>query len=305
MNRLLVLPKCVLDCENSRTIPPGTIYVAMSDMHGRFPLTFQKVQLKESQRHWNEYQYDRESNNGEQTPRDMLFGFVALGMNPFWKTKGGATSAFENFTSKQWKGAPMQIPPLDCLPRLKGNAWLGDGMWIILVRTPRPVGCRNVIPWSRRQDVARLEMELKTKPSDFLSAKLAQLRDKARFDTHPTDAQLFLTRNSTLVQGIAQNIVCIRCQLKGHHMSHVHDEVFSPPLEALHVSWPSWMKVQPLPDERKLVPEWVVTSEEKGFQVEVQDAQVHVPLRLARQMKLRGMEVKGTVEKCGVMELEE
>jgi hypothetical protein len=303
-HRPFVLPKCVLDSEDSKNIGPGTIFVAFSDMHGRFPVTFHRVTLKESQRRWNEYQYDRESGNGEHTPRDMIFGFVALGMNPFWKTKGGAQKAFENFTSKQWKGEPMQMPPLDQLPRLKGSSYLVDGMWIVLVRTPRPVGCRNVVPWSRRQDVARLELELKMKPSDYVAAKLAQMRDKARFDTHPTDAQLFLTRNCTLVQGVGPNIVCVRCHLKGHHMSHVHDDVFAPRVENIHASWPAWMNVQPLPDEKKLVPEWVITSEDKGFQVEVQEAQVHVPLRLARQMKLRGMDVKGTVEKCGVMEVD-
>ena len=90
-------------------------------------------------------------------------------------------------------------------------------------------------------------------------------------------------------------------------MVHTHDEAFLPYNENIHVSWPSWMNVRPLPDIVQQMPEWVVPAKEdsKGFRLEYKETSVHVPLRLARQLKLRGMNVAGEVSKCGVMELDE
>jgi hypothetical protein len=61
------------------------------------------------------------------------------------------------------------------------------------------------------------------------------------------------------------------------------------------------MNVKPMPDEVLELPK---TEESKGFEVQIRQVKTHVPLRLARQLKLRGVEVQGEVVKCGVMELD-
>lgn len=305
MRRRLELPALVQSCEKSSDIPKNTIFVAYSDMHGRFPLTpFVPTRLDEDQRPWPVFQYDRETNHGAAPPRDMLFGFRVLSLIPHWKTKGGAQAAFERYTHHAWKSDSMQIPPFEQLERLTATSWLQDGNFLILVRTPRPFGSRNVIPFVRRTDVHDLQVKLLDNPQDeWASRRLAVLQDKAKPDSvHPTEASLFLTKSGTLVQGVSSRIVCTRCLAKGHHMAHTHDEVLRPSNPCQTSVWPDWMNVQPLPQE---VLELPLTDDSKGFQVEIREVKAKVPLRLARQMKLRGLQVDGDVAKCGVMELDD
>jgi hypothetical protein len=175
-------------------------------------------------------------------------------------------------------------------------------MWILLVRTPRPYGSRNVIPMMRRADIHKLQVELSGNPdNEYASSKLKYLQDKARHDLHPTDAQLFLTVSGALLQGVSPRIVCTRCQARGHHMGHTHDEVMNPPNPSMSCVWPEWMRILPLPAEVLQLPTTEVT---RGFEVEIRQVKAHVPLRLARQLKLQGMKVEGDVAKCGVMELD-
>jgi hypothetical protein len=61
------------------------------------------------------------------------------------------------------------------------------------------------------------------------------------------------------------------------------------------------MNVKSLPDEVLDLP---TTDASKGFEVEIRQVKTHIPLRLARQMKLRGVEVQGDIVKCGVMEVD-
>ena len=300
--RPLILPRSVQECESTSDMPKSTIFVAYSDMHSKHAVTFHAIKLEDDQRSWPVFQYDKESCNGTCTPRDMIFGFQVISYMPHWKTKGGAQSAFERLTARAWNGPAMMIPPLDKLDRLKASSYLQDGMWIMLVRTPRPYGSRNVVPLIRRVDIRKLQIELSTNPdNEYASTKLKFLQDKARHDTHPTEAQLFLTTSGSLLQGVSPKIVCTRCQARGHHMGHTHDEVMAPANPNMSCAWPAWMRVAPLPAEVLQLPTTEVT---KGFEVEIRQVKAHVPLRLARQLKLQGMKVEGDVAKCGVMEID-
>lgn len=302
MNRRLELPALFEKCAKIQDVPKKTVFVAYSDMHGRFPVTFKPFSLEDDQHSWPVFQYDRESCHGTVTPRDMIFGFVVIKYLPHWNKIGGAQAAFERLTAAQgWNS--MCIPPLDKLERLKTGSWIQDGQFILLVRTPRPFGSRNVIPTVRRTDIQALHVQLAVNPDDpVANARLKMLMDKAKNETpHPTEAQLYLTKSGALIQGVSQRIVCTRCMAKGHHMAHTHDEVLAQPVPNVTTTWPSWMNVQPLPDEKLELP---TTEESKGFEVQIRQVTTHVPLRLARQLKLRGVAVQGEVVKCGVMELD-
>ena len=300
--RTLQLPRVVEECPTTSDMPKNTIFVAYSDMYGKFPVTFQPVKLEDDQRSWPVFQYDRESCRGTCNPRDMIFGFQLISYMPHWKTKGGAQPAYERMTARSWNTEGMSIPPLDTIARLKASSWLQDGMFILLVRMPRPFGSRNVIPMIRRMDIKTLQFELSHNPdNEYASNKLKYLHDKARYDLHPTDAQLFVTTSGTLLQGVSQKIVCTRCQARGHHMSHTHDEVVSSENPAMTSSWPAWMNVHEMPAEVIALPS---TETTRGFEVEIRHVKTHVPLRLARQLKLQGIKVEGDVAKCGVMEID-
>jgi hypothetical protein len=232
----------------------------------------------------------------------MIFGFLLIKYLPHWNKVGGAQAAFERLTAHQWK-TPMHIPELGDLERLRANSWIQDGQFIVLVRTPRPYGSRNIVPVTRRSDIQDMHARLAVNPDDAgADARLRYLMEKTRNETpHPTEAQLFLTKSGTLVQAVSPRIVCTRCNAKGHHMAHTHDEVVGLPVPNVTRDWPAWMNVKPLPDEVLDLP---TTDASKGFEVEIRQVKTHIPLRLARQMKLRGVEVQGDIVKCGVMEVD-
>jgi hypothetical protein len=303
MSRRLVLPPLFDKCGNVHDIPKKTIFVGYSDMHGRFPVTFKPLPIQDDEHSWPVLQYDRESCHGTVIPRDMIFGFVVVKYLPHWNKIGGAQAAFERLTAAQGWSSPMEMPPLDKLERLKAGSWIQDGQFIVLVRTPRPYGSRNVIPTVRRTDIQALHAQLAVNPDDpVANSRLKMLMEKSRNETpHPTEAQLFLTKSGALVQAVSPRIVCTRCMAKGHHMAHTHDEVLAGPIPNVTTTWPSWMNIKPMPDEKLELPP---TEDSKGFEVQIRQVKAHVPLRLARQMKLRGMEVQGDVVKCGVMEVD-
>ena len=300
MSRDFVLPRVVEAAASLNDLPKNTVFVAISDMHGRFPLTFMPTPIAEDQRSWPVFQYDRESCGGTVTPRDMLFGFQVLKFLPHWKTAGGAAAAFARITTLNW-GTAMKMPPLDRLERLHASSWIPDSSFIVLVRTPRPVGSRNIVPMSRRTDVQALTLQLALNSEDpVANARLRSINEKARTEVpHPTEAQLFLTRSGALVQGVTPRIVCTKCMARGHHMAHTHEEVVAPANPNVVSNWPSWMNIKPLPAEVLELPK---TDDSKGFEVQIRQVTAHVPLRLARQMKLQGVDVQGDVVKCGVME---
>lgn len=296
------LPEIVKLAQSADAVFKNTVFVAWSDMFERFPVKFVPVKLQDHARLWCDFQFDRESCNGDCVPRDMIFGFLALPFSPRWSKQGQAEDAFKRFTEKQWT-TPMQLPSLTEMPRLKAQTFLTDGMWIVLVRHPRPLGSRNVVPFNRRKDVLQLRVA-EANGSQTAGAKMFEIKRKIETDApHPTEAQLFVTRSKVLVQGVSPNIVCARCGSQGHHMAHIHDEVLEPANPNVHVEFPKWMNVQPLPVELLNVP---TTDDDKGFKLEMRNTSAQVPLRLARQMKLRGMFLEGIeVDKCGVMQLDE
>lgn len=298
MKRLFNLPKCVIDAKsNEEVVQEGTIFIGYSDSHGKYPLTFEKIQITSDQRYWCDFQFDRETENGINVPRDMIFGFLALPMCPFWKSKEEVTNRFQLYTSKQW-GEAMTLPPLDKIPRLKSNSYIQNGSWIILVRLPRPVGSRNVIPYNRRKDVTRLRIQSEIYKQESANEKLLEIRQKMASDApHPTEAQLYLTKSKQLVQAVSSHIVCSKCGSRGHHMAHIHDEIYEEGNECLFVNYPSWLNVKPIPQEKLDI---VTADEDKGHTIEIRNVQAKIPLRLARTYKLKGMFIEGNIEKCGV-----
>lgn len=301
MNRLVNLPKCILEANsNEEVIKDGTVFIAYSDSQGKYPLHFEKIQLKSDQRYWCDFQFDRETDYGNVPPRDMIFGFVALSMCPFWKSKETVQQRFDLYTSKQW-GEAMILPPLEKLTRLKANTYIQDGSWIILVRFPRPIGSRNVIPYNRRKDVLKLRVQAEIYKQESANEKLHEIRQKILHDApHPTEAQLYKTKSKALIQGVSPHIVCTRCGAKGHHMAHIHDEVYEDENDSLVVNYPDWMNVKPMPQE---VLDIVTTEETKGFTIEIRNVQAQIPLRLARTLKLKGVQIDGNIEKCGVNQM--
>lgn len=303
MNRLFTLPKCILESNSTEeVVQEGTIFLAYSDCHGKYPLTFFKQELLKDQRYWCDFQYDKESDNGSVPPRDMIFGFLALPMTPFWKVKQDVENRFKLFTLKQW-GEAMKLPSLASLPRIKGNTYIQNGSWIILVRLPRPIGSRNVIPYNRRKDVLNLRVQSEIYLKEAATLKLHEIRQKIQSDApHPTEAQLYITKSKALIQAVSPHIVCAKCGAKGHHMAHVHDEVYEDENENLFVDYPSWLNVLPFPKESLQI---VQTDEDKGLTIEIRNVEAHIPLRLARSLKLKGMYIEGKIEKCGVDDLME
>lgn len=298
MKRLFTLPLSLLKIEKTEDVPEGTVFIAYSDSRGKYPLRFEPIVLNSDQRHWCDYQYDRESEQGQNIPRDMIYGFEALNMCPFWKKKEDILPRFEQYTKKQW-GESMQIPPLEKLKRLEKDAYLANGSFIILVRLTRPIGSRNVIPYNRRKDVLHYRVESEIYKKEYAGTKLLEIRQKINSDApHPTEAQLYLTKSKVLVQAVSPHILCQRCGAKGHHMAHVHDEIYEEENPHIFVDYPVWMNVLPMPSEKLSIV--TVEDESKGHTIEVRDVTVQIPLRLARSLKLRGMNVQGNVEKCGV-----
>jgi hypothetical protein len=299
MKRVLNLPSCVLEANATEdVVKEGTVFLGYSDCQGKYPLTFQKFELTRDQRYWCDFQYDRETENGTVPPRDMIYGFVALPMTPFWKSKQDVQTRFQLYTGKQW-GEAMQLPPLEKLQRLKANTYIQNGSWIIFVRLPRPIGSRNVVPYNRRKDVLKLRIQHEIYKNDQANEKLHEIRAKIASDApHPTEAQLYLTKSKALIQAVTPNIVCIKCGAKGHHMVHVHDDVYEEENDCLEVQYPSWMGLKEMPQEKLDIV--TVDDSSKGHTIEIRNVQAQIPLRLARSLKLRGVNIEGKIEKCGV-----
>lgn len=300
MSRHFRLPKRVADASCIEDAFKGvTLYYAWSDMYGRRDLVFEPLCLPDDTRTWGELQYDMETSRGQNHhPRDMIFAFQVLATSPRWR-QGSAYDAFVRMTSRLWKDC-MHVPPIEELQKLKKETYLADTMWILLVRVPRACGARSNVPLSRRSDLLKLRVDAELMKDSNAAERLALLTEKARNEPpHPTDGQLYVTASGVLVQGVAAHIVCQACGAKGHHMAHTHEDVNAPPHSPLlHVTFPSWMNVKPMPSEKLALPTF--EEKEKGFEVQVRKATGNVPLRLARALKLNGANVKGAVYKCGV-----
>lgn len=282
--------------ENSeKTNVTNCVFLAWSDLNGLCPLHFERYEVNEVYRNWSQVQYNLETSRGSAMPRDMIFGFQVIEFCPRW-TRGDARAGFERMTRKLF-GEPFMIPALEKLKRLDDSTFLSDGMFIILVRCPRPIGCRNIVPFDFRKDVLQMRADYETTKNEDLLTMIKALLLKSKNDVHPTNAQLFLTKNKALVQQVASHISCTVCGAVGHHMAHTHKDIVSADLnENVIVEYPDWMNVKPMPDEVLSIP----SQEEGGVEVQIRQVTTSVPLRLARAIKLRGGNVIGEVNKCGV-----
>ena len=298
-NRTLNVPKELLECEHSSAFLNNKILVSYSDMHEKRPLQFDIVDKSVDSEFWECFQYDLETCCGSSYARDMLYGFVVLEMTPIFR-RGQALQAMQRFTSKQWEES-MQVPKLENLRKLKKGDFLQDGAWIVLVRMPRPSGAMHVIPYMKRKEVPKLLLELDLHPNNEKAKQaLVDLRLKCDQQVHPTDGQLYLCKDGSIIQAVSPNIVCNRCGARGHHMHYTHDEATSTEEYSmmLETTVPTWMNVQPLPSETLQMPTSVAPS--KGFEFKIRQTKTTIPLRLARQLKMQGVKIEGDVYNCGV-----
>jgi hypothetical protein len=269
-----------------KTDVTNKVFIAWSDIYELRPLNFELLEVDPQFRNWSQIQYNLETCRGAAVPRDMIYGFHFVDC-PRWSKKN-ATEAFQRIT----KG----VPCVKDLKKLNETSYLGDGIFIILIRMPRPVGSRNVVPFDFRKDVVQLRADFEVSKDDAIRIQLQTLESKMN-DVHPTNAQLYLTKNKSLIQQVQPHISCTVCGALGHHMAHTHKDVVSEDTnEHLIVEYPEWMNVKPLPQEVLNIP-----TQEGGVEVKIRQITTTVPLRLARAMKLRGANVIGEVNKCGLL----
>ena len=242
---------------------------------------------------WGELQWDIETCGGKAPARDMVYGFLLLPCSPKF-SKESKEDAFARFCKAQWKGS--QMPALETLKQLKKADILQSECWIVLIRIPRPVGSKHAIPFSRRNDVIRLQTEYE-EGNETAAVELAAIKAKCLLESHPTEMPLYSTVNGVLVQGVHANHFCTSCGAKGHHSAASHDSIRDPLYTSVQTHWPSWMNVGPVPQEVLAVP---TTHDDKGFELHIRDTSAKIPLRLARAMKLHGTKIDGDVYMCGV-----
>jgi hypothetical protein len=251
---------------------------------------------------WEELQYDRETNFGKSYPHDMLYGWVVFPFSPVVKRGASTKNTFEQFSKIHLKST--ELPALSALKRLKGKDSLQPGMWILIVRMPRPFAAKITVPFSRRKENTK---KFATETDLDYAARISDLKRKADTELHPTEDQLYITRNKTLLQGVTKNIVCTKCGAKGHHHEKTHDDVYCTPVEVesnsfMTISYtpefPEWMNVVPYPMEEIVLTKML--DEDKGFTLNIRETSTKVPLRLARKLLLDGLEVKGEIHASGV-----
>lgn len=297
MKRAFQLPQSITSATNFEDVTKNRIWIAYSDSGEKHPLTFEPCVLHEDNRVWCDFQFDIETNKGSAAPRDMIFGFVLLDGTPRWKEQ--PQTAFKRML--QIKYGCEGVPALQAMKRLTKQTYLSDGLWLVFVRWPRPVGAKWSIPYNRRRDVLRLRIDSEIYNKPAASQALEEIKRKIDSEPpHPTEAQMYFTAGGCVVSGVGPHIVCTTCGAVGHHMAHTHEWVYDAPNKHMSSCAPHWMNVLPLPKETLQVPK--LADESKGFELRVRQTSAHVPLRLARAMKLRGLHVEGDVYMTGASE---
>jgi hypothetical protein len=199
------------------------------------------------------------------------------------------------------------IPKLESMKRLKGSDILTNGMWIILVRMPRPQHGKPHVPLSQRKDYKKFANE----SEEDWQVRKADIKKKAESDLHPTESQLYLTLNHTLIQEVGKNIVCSKCGAKGHHHERSHDDVYSEPeiwepgceeSKILNITYlpvyPNWMNVKAYPKEIIILTK--LLEEDRGLTLQIRQSETKIPLRLARKLMMDGLDIQGEVYASGV-----
>jgi hypothetical protein len=273
------------------------IVVGYSNEKETNPVEWELVTLNHRRVCWEEMQYDSETNQGKSFPFDMLYAWIVFPFSPIVKRGASTLRAFENFTSIHLKTS-LELPALNLLKRLKGKDSLQSGMWILLVRTPRPFAAKVTVPLSRKK-TERFPNETE---EEFLS-RVQDLKRRSELEKHPTEDQLYLTRNQTLLQGVAKNVVCTKCGAKGHHHERTHDDVYAPAaIKYEGVTYerhtPSFMNVLPYPMEEIQLTKML--GDTMGFTLSIRETTTKVPLRLARKLLLDGLQIDGEIHASGV-----
>ena len=299
--RALHLPPCVIEANDLKSLIKKSFFVARSDLQGRIELQWELREKKFEEDTWCDFQYDLESGGGG-NPRDMFYGFVAL---PFCPNVGNESieAAFERLCIKTHKG--LGIPPLHALKKLKWGDALDEGSWIIIVKCPRPIGSRYIVPFNRRKDVFNLIIEYEIHHKESAIHELNEIRTCIKNEIHPTDAKLVVLPNGSLMQSVPSTLHCFQCGAVGHHSAQTHDEVMAKPIPKdykvqVQNFFPTWMNVLPIDKEVLKVP---VVEQDKGFEVTIRQSKTQIPLRLARAMKLTGTRVDGEVYMTGITPL--
>jgi hypothetical protein len=307
--------------------------MAYSDSKENFDLHWELTSSKGYMK-WEEIRHDKETNQGKCSPYDMLYAFTLLPWSPEFKQGADISKHFLHLWKKHYsEDSVPYIPALSSLKQLQGSDTLVNGMWIILVRMPRPCHGKPHIPLSLRKDYCRFSGESEAE----WQGRKNELKKKAEGDVHPTEGQLFLTLNNTLIQEVAKNIVCAKCGAKGHHHEKSHDDVYCNDHQvfdeqyawnnfllemedsnlSLPAKWikyresgtavrkiqcnpefPAWMNVLPFPKESITLTK--LLTEEKGLVLQIRQAETKIPLRLARKLMMDGLHIEGDVYASGV-----
>jgi len=274
----------------------GKIVIGHSNCQQDNVIDWEVTTLHSNTANWEEYQYDRETNRGSSHPHDMLYGFVVLSTFPMVREGSSTLKGYDALCKVQLPN--RIIPDLSELKQIKGRDALVHGMWVLIVRMPRPANARITVPFSRRKDAAQFSKE---NNEDYLQRR-TEIKRRAELDIHPTEDQLYVSKNFTLLQGVNKTVVCTKCGSRGHHHEKTHDDVYSqtPLLDNIQVcpSFPQWMNIQPYPPEDITLTRML--KEETGFTLNIRETSTKVPLRLARKLLLDGLDVQGDICATGV-----
>lgn len=283
-------------CKSTDKFFKGRVVIGHSNCREDNRIDWEVTTLPAGTVHWEEYQYDRETNRGLSHPHDMLYGFVVLSTYPMVREGASTLKGYDALCKVQ---LPTKVIPNLCeLKRIKARDALVHGMWILIVRMPRPSNARITVPFSRRKDAAQFPKE---SSEDYLQRR-TELKRRAELDVHPTEDQLYISKNYTLLQGVNKTVVCTKCGSRGHHHEKTHDDVYSQPpqLDAVFVcpTYPQWMNIQPYPLEDITLTRML--KEDTGFTLNIRETSTKVPLRLARKLLLDGLDVEGDIKAVGV-----
>lgn len=317
--------KTIAECTSEQFFK-DKVMIAYSDASEKCPLVWEALSTKGYSR-WEELRHDKETNFGKSPPRDMLYAFVLLPWSPAFRLGSDLQKHFQHLWKSKHPTLPDPIvPPLKHLKPLLGCEMLTNGMWIILVRMPRPAHGKIHIPLSMRKEYT---IKFKDETESDWQVRRTDLKRKAEAESHPTESQLYLTQNQTLIQEVGKHIVCSKCGAKGHHHEKSHDDVYSEgsrevqdflsetPSDSdlsrewqiwkhqrafIHVScapcYPDWMNVKPYPKETIVLTK--LLDEDKGLTLQIRQAETKIPLRLARKLMMDGLVIEGEVYASGV-----
>jgi hypothetical protein len=282
--------------ESTETYFKHNIMVGLSNCAQSNPVTWELESILKTPT-WEEWQYDHETSKGRAHPVDMLYGFILLSLSPMVRQGASTQKAFETMCAIKLK--TQNIPSLESMPRLRGCEPLVSGMWILIVRRPRPLHARITVPLSRRKDLNQFGSESK----DEYAIRREEIKKKCANEIHPTEDQLYYSRNKVLLQGVNPGVICSKCGARGHHHEKTHDDVYANALINEHnivydPVFPEWMNVIPYPSEEIILTR--LLEKEKGFTLTIRETSTKIPLRLARKLLLDGLDVEGDVHASGV-----